>query len=134
MPLLSNFIKLNPGVDMSDPLKKFQASNGAIAAHTHELPNDIMQKSSGKITVNIKIPGNADDSPAKVSDTELLGAIHVVGTVKGKIAETEYEISNFKQSEITITGGACSQTGMDIETTPNYNLLPVMVYIGKKAG
>ena len=41
VPLLSNFIKLNPGVDMSDPLKKVQASNGAIIAHTHGVPQQV---------------------------------------------------------------------------------------------
>ena len=38
VPLLSNFIKLNPGVDKTDPMKKVPAVNEAIAAHTHGKP------------------------------------------------------------------------------------------------
>lgn len=53
--------------------------------------------------------------------------------VNGKIAETEYEVSNIKYSNISITSGKCSYTEIDRETRPNYNLLPVMIYIGKKA-
>lgn len=67
VPFLSNFIKLNPGVDRIDSMKKVPASNTAIAAHRHEVPKDIMQTSGGKITANIKIPGNNKDKPGTAS-------------------------------------------------------------------
>ena len=114
-------------------MKKVPAQNDAIAAHTHEISKNIIQESAGKITVNVKIPGNSEEEPAQVQESQLLGAIHVVGRVYGEIAKTEYEVSNFRQSGISVSGGKCGYAGIDLETTPNYNMLPVLVYIGKKA-
>ena len=50
----------------------------------------------------------------------------------GTMQASEYEIKNIKESGLTVSGGRCSTEGVDIETVPNYNLLPVMIYIGKK--
>ena len=50
------------------------------------------------------------------------------------VMASEYEIKNVKQSGLTVSGGSCSTEEVNVETFPNYNLLPVMIYIGKKSG
>ncbi len=119
---LSGFMRLNPAEETNDPCKIVPWTNGYLREHKHELIEDPVPNPDQQVTATAtfqcgKSGGNGD-------------YLHNGG---GTLTDSNLLLSS---DEITIEASAAKidslEKGLDVETKPAAESLPVIMYVGRK--
>ena len=117
---LSGFMRLNPAEEKTDPCKIVPWTNGYLSAHTHELVKDL--------TTNPNLIATATFQCGRIGDPG--NYLHNGG---GSLTDYNLLLSG---GEITIEASVAKidslEEGVNIETKPAAESLPVIMYIGRK--
>ena len=124
VPDLRHFIKLNPGLNKTDGMA-FTPYKNAMLAHTHEIEN---LKCDGSLSFDGIEMGLGNGGNVNGSDT-----ICGWGVRTKYIGEIAVHASG-KLTNATFAGQETQYTdeSLDIESKPVHNLMPVMVFIGRR--
>lgn len=130
IPCLSNFVKLNPGIQCDNAIAKFPGQTG-IKPHTHELADykeieSLNQSISATIIMNQA--ENASSQPNSYNTLHKAGGRYLQAT-NLSIDESSLNMNlNINSSDKKFFDYVPSNP--NDETYPNHYLIPVQVYIG----
>lgn len=127
IPILSDFISLNPMETQTECCKRNGFQNG-IESHTHEWQLS-MEGTSRQIEIQVGV-GGANWNQGGIHQGDLNSA-----TMPAKITNAQVRLSS---DNLYLDNDFDAETKLqqivEEESTPNYMLLPVLMYIGKKSG
>lgn len=119
---LSGFMRLNPAEETNDPCKIVPWANGYLREHEHKLIKDPVPNPDQQVTAT------ATFQCGKFGD--IGNYLHNGG---GTLTDSNLLLSS---DEITIEASAAKidslEKGLDVETKPAAESLPVIMYVGRK--
>ena len=130
VPLLSNFIKMNPNVNRSDPMRRVEFQAG-VPSHKHDIDKDSIEYDATIIKVLASIKVDTRGS----SERSLGNVIHTgEPTSKTGIANITKVSCDYSASEINTRESISDPISYreDQEPYPKHQKIPLMVYIGSR--